>query len=335
MLKELFAYSAVRTKTAAMRAAHLSEAQYRELCQKPTVTDAVAYLKNNTVYASLLKDVNERTLHRGDLERMLDGYLQAEVQKLYRFCDENEKKILSYTYIRYEIRILKQILRAVYAGHPAEIIYEKDGFFAKKLSFDPAAAAQAQSPRELLELIRGTPYYAVLQPVLTAGADLFIVESALDIYYFKTVWRMKDKALQGKDKHIVEESFGSEIDMKNLCWIYRQKKYYQIPGELIFSTIIPIHYKIPREFLIRLVNTPDVDAFVELARTTRYVPLFDGLEERFIEQNFDRMVEKLITRLLQNNPFSIAVLTGYTHFLEREIAKIITAVESIRYGANG
>lgn len=68
---------------------------------------------------------------------------------------------------------------------------------------------------------------------------------------------------------MIEESFGSEIDMKNLCWIYRQKRYYNMPGELIFATIIPIHYKIPREALIEMIRTPDADSFVALARPNR------------------------------------------------------------------
>ena len=67
------AYSALRAKTAAMRAKHLSSAQYEELKSKASVSDAVAYLKYQTVYAPLLENVSERTVHRGYLER-LDVY---------------------------------------------------------------------------------------------------------------------------------------------------------------------------------------------------------------------------------------------------------------------
>ena len=328
------AYSALQAKTAAMRAKHLSAAQYDELKSKTSVSEAVAYLKYNTVYAPLLEHVSERTVHRGDLERLLDSYLQSEVQKLYSFCSDSQKQILSYTYVRYEIGILKRILRALYAGKSVEIAFDTGGFFAGKLSFDPAAAAQAGSERELLAVVKNTPYYEVLAPPLSSGADLFVAESALDVYYFKYAWRMKGKALKGKDKKIIEESFGSEIDMKNLCWIYRQKRYYDMPGELIFATIIPIHYKIPREALIEMIRTPDVDSFVAMARQTRYARLFDGLDRRFIEQNYDEMVMRRMRKLMQADPFSIACLIGYTHFLESEIARIVTAVECIRYGTH-
>lgn len=328
------AYSALRAKTAAMRAGHLSRAQYEELKSKASVSDAVAYLKYNTVYGTLLKHVSERTVHRGDLERLLDRYLQAEVQKLYSFCNDSQKKVLSYTYVRYEINLLKRILRALYTGGKAEIAYEAEGFFAKKLSIDVAACAQADSARALIGALSGTPYEAVLAPPLGAGADLFVTESALDAYYFRYAWRTALRTLKGKDKQIVEEAFGSEIDMTNLCWIYRQKRYYNMPGELIFTTIIPVHYKIPRDKLIELVNTPDTESFVALARTTRYAPLFDGLDERFIEQNYNRMIERLLEKQMRENPFSIASLIGYLYFLEGELARIVTAVERIRYGVS-
>ncbi len=326
------AYSALRAKTAAMRAGHLDRAQYEELKSKASVSDAVAYLKYNTVYGTLLEHVSERTVHRGDLERLLDRYLQAEVQKLYSFCNDSQKKVLSYTYMRYEINLLKHILRALYTGEKAEIAYEAEGFFSGKLSIDVAACAQADSAYALLSALSGTPYEAVLAPPLGAGADLFVAEAALDAYYFRCAWRTALRTLKGKDRQIVEEIFGSEIDMTNLCWIYRQKRYYNMPGELIFTTIIPVHYKIPRDRLIALVNTPDTESFVAQARTTRYAPLFNGLEERFIEQNYNEMIERLIEKQMRENPFSIASLVGYLYFLEGELARIVTAVERIRYG---
>lgn len=85
------AYSALQAKTAAMRAKHLSAAQYDELKSKASVSEAVAYLKYNTVYAPLLEHVSERTLHRGDLERLLDSYLQSEVQKALQFLQRQPK----------------------------------------------------------------------------------------------------------------------------------------------------------------------------------------------------------------------------------------------------
>ena len=63
-----------------------------------------------------------------------------------------------------------------------------------------------------------------------------------------------------------------------------------------------------------MIRTPDADSFVALARQTRYARLFDGLDSRFIEQNYDEMVMARMRKLMQADPFSIACLIGYTHF---------------------
>ena len=109
------AYSALQAKTAAMRAKHLSAAQYDELKGKTSVSEAVAYLKYNTVYAPLLEHVSERTVPRrfGAAVRQLFAVRGA---KALQFCSDSKKQILSYTYVRYEIGILKAYFTCAVCG---------------------------------------------------------------------------------------------------------------------------------------------------------------------------------------------------------------------------
>jgi len=326
-------YSAIRAKTAAMRARHLSDAQYAELLSKPTVSDVCSYLKNNTVYAPLFEGYNERNLHRGEVETLLDGYMQSEVHKLYCFCGRSAREMLSYTYIRYEIEQLKAILRGILTGTHLSIKYDMQNFFHKKLTVDLEQAAAAGSVREFLNVIADSPYYEVLAPVLAqSGVDLYAFEMLLDVYYFKHMWKVKDKALHGEDKAIVTALFGREIDMLNLCWIYRCKRYYDMDSSLIFPAIIPIHHKISKTALAEMINTADTDGFIKLALQTQYKELFTETDTRFIEQNYTQLAHKRMRALTRKHPYSIASVLGYTHFLELEISRITAAIESIRYG---
>lgn len=335
MLKKLFTYSATRTKTAAMQARHLSDKQYAELCSKPTVADACSYLKNNTVYAWVFEGYNERNLHRGDIEAMLDGYMQSEVKKLYNFCPPGVRTMLSYTHIRYEIEQIKAILRGIIIGDPVKIKYDTQNFFLGKLTIDLDKLAASTSVREFLQATAGTPYFDVLSPPLSQpNIDLYTLEMHLDIYYFKHMWMIKDKVLHGEDREIIKESFGSEIDMINLIWIYRCKRYYNMDNDLIYTSIIPIHYKISKTSLAQKINTPDLQGFIKLAQQTRYAGLFDDLDTRFIEQNYANISHRRMRNLVKKHTFSIACAMGYVHFLELEITRIITAIESIRYGIN-
>jgi len=326
-------YSAIKAKTAAMRARHLSDTQYAELISKPSVSDVCSYLKDNTVYAPLFAGYNERNLHRGEVETLLDSYMQSEVHKLYNFCGRNTREMLSYTYIRYEIEQLKSILRGILTGVHIDIRYDTQNFFHNKLTVDLEKVAASANIREFLNAIADSPYYKVLAPILSQpGADMYTFEMLLDAYYFKHMWKVKDKVLRGEDKAVVTESFGREIDMLNLCWIYRCKRYYDMAGSLIFSAIIPIHYKISKTALADMINTPDADTFVRLAAKTQYKELFADLDTMFIEQNYANLAHKKMRALMRKHPFSIASVLGYTHFLELEISRITAAIESIRYG---
>ena len=335
MLKSLIDYSAVHTKAAAMLARHLSQQQYAELAAKPTVADACTYLKNNTVYASLFKGYNERNLHRGDIERLLEGYMQSEIQKIYHFSSLSVRKMLSYTVVRYEIELLKLALRGVLTADFIPLPYDRESFFVSKLSFDIQRLAQAQTARDYLAALEGSAYHRVLSSALSqAHIDLFTCEMLLDNYYFKYAWKLKDKALSGKDREIVSESLGGEIDMLNLMWIYRCKKYYQLDSELIYSDIIPIYYKIPRQKLGALIRTADLNAYLRAVKQTPYDALFGDLDNRFIEQNYSDLVLRRSRRLVKKYPFSIASVIGYLHGLEVEIHNITTIIESIRYGTS-
>ncbi len=333
MLSELFNYSALHSKTSAMTARHLTEQQYAELADKQSVADACSYLKNNTVYAPLFEGINERELHRSDIERLLDGYMQSEVQKLYNFADMSTRRLVSYTYFRYEINLLKQVLRGILSTDPIKLEYNNNNFFYTKLAVDLKKLSESKTIREFLAAVEGTPYYKVLSPPLSQPkTDLFTVEMHLDGYYFRRMWQLKDKALKGQDKKVITQSFGGEIDMLNLMWIYRFKKYYQLDNELIFPSIIPIHYKISQAKLTEMVYAPDLPAFLQLAAASPYAALFENLDSRFIEQNYTKLVYDRISKMMREYPFSIISILGYVHFLETEIKRIVTVIESIRYG---
>ena len=51
----------------------------------------------------------------------------------------------------------------------------------------------------------------------------FDYEMQLDIHYYKEVWKLKDKLLNGDTLKAFTECIGTEIDLLNIMWIYRSK----------------------------------------------------------------------------------------------------------------
>ena len=58
--------------------------------------------------------------------------------------------------------------------------------------------------------------------------------------YFKTVWKIKEKFFLDRKKKDLTQCFGTRMDMLNLQWICRAKKYYHLPEGEIYAMIIPI-----------------------------------------------------------------------------------------------
>ena len=64
----LLSYSGLSTKIRAMQSRLMTEKQYQEIAQMESVTQVVAYLKRQPGFAKLWADLDESSLHRGEIE---------------------------------------------------------------------------------------------------------------------------------------------------------------------------------------------------------------------------------------------------------------------------
>ncbi len=64
-----------------------------------------------------------------------------------------------------------------------------------------------------------------------------------------------------KERNLFTRDCGTKIDLLNLQWIYRAKKYYHLLPPDIYSMTIPIHYRLNVDDFKRLVEAPTVEEF--------------------------------------------------------------------------
>ena len=87
--------------------------------------------------------------------------------------------------------------------------------------------------------MQGTEYYEPLRKLRDSNAStLFDYDLALDLYYYTTLWKEKKKVLKKSELEIFTRDIGSKIDLLNLQWIYRAKKYFKMQPADIYSMII-------------------------------------------------------------------------------------------------
>ncbi len=334
MLQSVLEYGAIRTKVCALRAKFLKKADYEAMYQMNDVPSVVRYLKNNTHYKDALSSHDEMDIHRSDLEHILHNHLGNIYKKLYNFTNGNSRKFFEYVFLRNEIEIMKRILRSLETNSDAIDEASLNPFLMEHSSVDYHRLLRANSVHEFISALSGSKYYSILSPFLTNAEHLnvFSVEMTLDMYYFGFVQKNIKKLLSGSSKKAIAESMGSEMDMLNIIWIYRCKQYYKAPTELIYTYIIPYNRRLNPELVKELVRTKTMNEFYELVRTkTPYGELMDDIENKFIEENFHKMVYKINASLSRKYPYSLASITTYIHLLEMENENIITLVEGVRY----
>lgn len=333
MVLSIFTYSAVNTKIRSMYGKLLSKADYEEMTSKKTVKDVAAYLKSHTGYGNLLASIDENMVHRGELEKLLNTSLQEDFYRLIRFVRGSSRAFLEAFFLRYEVENLKMILRILNTGHSEGLLEDSLVFLRKYSDIDAEKLVRSRDVAEFVENLKGSDYYKVLAPLIVHqhNQTLFDMEMALDLHFFSSTLKVKDKLLTGKDRDSISESFGIEIDILNIMWIYRCKKLFNLPKETILSKVIPHWYNLSRKQLLTLAGSSTVEEFKVYISCTKYRDIFKSDDEHMWEANYMNFVYKLHKNHLLRGNFNFGQVVAYLHLKEIDIRNIITVIEGIRY----
>ena len=327
-------YSGIVTKVAAMRAKLLKPQDYEQLASMDTVTDIIEYLKQTKSYGKFITQMDESLYHRGNIEKVLIQSLYDDYTRLYRFADMQQKDFLKIFMKRYEVDLVRYCLRIVFnhSNVPFDLNYKKP-FFDKYSKIRIDQLVTAKNIDHLVDYLKNTEYYAPLSRIRQSGAStLADYELALDLYYFSMMWKERKGNWDKKDKEMLTKELGAKIDLLNLQWIYRAKKYYHMLAPDIYTLLIPIQHKLSNQEFKDLVEAPSVEEFKRRLNETYYGKKYEFGEQVQIESIVNECVEHILTIAYRNHPYSLASIQQYLFLKEEEIYKITTALECIRYG---
>ena len=333
-MKGLMSYSGIVTKIKAMQAKLLTEKDFDRIAGLTSVLEAIEYLKGKAAYEEFLNQMDASLYHRGNVEKMLYQSLYADYTKIYRFAGIQQKKFLKLYGKRYEVDLINYCLRIVFNHYevPFDLNYKK-AFFDRYSRISIDKLITSKNIDELIDNLAGTEYFEPLRRIRESGAaTLFDYDLALDIYYFSTLWKKEKKLLKGKELELFTRDCGTKIDLMNLQWIYRAKKYYHMMPVEIYALTIPIHYRLRMEEFKKLVEAASLEEFLKIAEETRYAGKYQFDDGRTLERLYKDTLKHLYLSDRKRNPYSIAAINTYLFLKEEEIDKLTTALECIRYG---
>ena len=335
----ILAYSGIATKIRAMQSRFLTKEDFHTLISCESVPKAVTFLKTRDGYRDLFAQCDESSLHRGDIEQLLSLSKYYDFSKLYRFANVKQRRFLDLYFIHYEIIVLKTCIRSLFAGKPITTNYAAfETFFEAHSDIDIVALSSCSTLNEFLENLTGTRYGPLLSRIASRpGVTLFDYEMQLDLSYFRLIWKSGIKCLDKAEQQILMNSLGTKMDLMNLLWICRAKEFYHMKPETIYALLIPIRYKLKDSQLAALVESADLTEFYSQVRRTfysRFLPEDARRDTKDLEAMYHQTLGRIHARGAQKNPYSVAVINAYFYYKEMELHKIITAIESIRYGLN-
>ncbi len=330
----LLQYSGIVTKLRAMESRLLKQENFEEIASLHNVLEVVSYLRERSSYAYVLNELDTNRLHRGDIEKILLLELYYEYSKIYRFCGLPQRRFLRLLVKRYEINLINYCLRIVINRYAEPFdLNSKKAFFDKYTQVSIDKLILSRTTNDLVENLKGTEYYEPLKKLQNnETVTLFDYDLTLNQHYLSAMWKERKKILKKKELELYTRDCGSKIDLLNMQWIYRAKKYYHMQPADIYSLLVPIQYKIPTALIREMVEADGVEGFEAVLAKTSYAKHYDFGRNLTIEQMYTECLYRLYTGDRRKDPYSIATINTYLFLKEEELRKLTTALECIRYG---
>ena len=331
----LMAYSGIVTKVRAMQAKLLTRQDFENIAALRSVPEIISYLKEKPAYAEFMNQMDVSLYHRRHVEKILYQSLYDDYTRIFHFAGLEQKKFLKLYLKRYEVDLINYCFRIVFNHYekPFDLDSKKE-FFDKYSQISIEKLITSRNVTELVDNLQSTEYYAPLRNLRDANdATLFDYDLTLELYYFSNIWKKRKQILRNKKElEIYTRDCGTNIDLLNLQWIYRAKKYYHMLPPDIYSLTIPNHYRLRIDEFKALVEAPTLEEFERLLEDTYYAKKYNIDDSKTLQQRYKECLMHLYLTDRRSNPYSIATITTYLFLKEEEIYKLTTALECIRYG---
>ncbi len=337
----IFSDNVVISKTRTMYGNMLKSKQYEDLITCKSVPDIATYLKSNTTYSNILANVNEVTIHRGQLEDLLRKQAFENYSKIYHYLNNNNNENDMFKMIIEEFEIL-EILRMILllkANNPNEYIVSLPGFLISKCRIDLLKLAKVRSFDDLLECLSSTHYYKILlnnKPTEESPKiDYISCEHSMYNHFFKRLYNMINNKTKKSEKIELNHLVGTRLDNLNMCNIYREKILFKSDPKQIKKRIFPFFRLLTKDKIEKVISSSDSDQMnkliKELFANDDKISKISDKEVCYIENYTSRIKHKLCKHYLHLSNNVSTVFYAFYVLSQIEISNLIYIIEGIRY----
>jgi V/A-type H+-transporting ATPase subunit C len=327
------AYAAAHARVRAMVSTMLSPQTWLALREAEDYSTLIQLLQE-TVYGRFLAEVDAKLLTPRRAIYQATRHVAAAFDSLLRLVPSHAHELVAQLYRRYEVDNLKALLR----GLETHASWERVRYVLFPLGEFTVLPAQemmeAGGIGAAVELLQRTPYYGTLSHAMkryAAGESLFPLEVALDLGYWRDLWR-DVQGLPDQDREQAERLIGSELDVGNLVWAIRYRVNHHLSEEEIINYTLPIGYRVRDDSIRAIAAGADIAHVIsevvptlgdtrELLRDPQ-----DGLPK--LEASLLRYIVERCRTAFLGYPFHIGIPVAYLLLTELEIQDLTVLVEA-------
>ena len=317
----LIKYPNINAKLKAMYANRLTKENIDDMIKQNNIKNVVLLLKSKS---DIFKNSDEN-IDRLEIEKLLDESLINDILKIKKLLNKEDNKLFDLFLRQYEIKCVKSILRKLYSEDKKnDIIVDNVKMWTNNLFREIKGIETIENFDDFFKAIERMEHYSFIKKYQNQEIiNIFEIENEIDKLYFEELY---DSVKFNKNlKNIV----GSEIDLLNIEWIIRIKKFYNFDTQRLLNMLINRYYKIKPNILKDIIEKNSFDDINSILNKTCYKNVFSS--ENDFEENTDTYLYKINYKTFKQDNISIAYIFAYINLVDYENNDIINVVEGIRY----
>lgn len=301
-----------------------------------TVAECASCLMN-TRYAEALAGLSEKGMRRRLLEAALNSYLLDEMYTLSR-CEQSVNDWFSdYIVMQTEMRVILSFLRLLSAGRQREMTVGAPDFIIQRSGIDAEKLMTCNDYDDFLLAVRHSHFAKILRalrPLTGNKPDCVLIEHSLQAEFYRKIMTLVERH-SGSARSELLDIIGTQIDMTNLRYVYRLKKYYGADAAAIRSMLLSQEHLVGRRTLREMTEAPTAEDALRIFRER--TPYGRHLDDEVLKRpgGLEAAAELLIynraRKLMRSSVNPSTVLLAYITVAEAEVRDLSTIVEGVFY----
>ncbi|MDR1741608.1 MAG: V-type ATPase subunit [Synergistaceae bacterium] len=332
------------------------------LLEKGSVREIAASLAREGAYAQLLRGVDLNSVRRSELEFLMSLALLEEGIVFWRYIDDSHRRLLQAWLCTFDIGLLKSHIR----GDAFLAENEEWGHIALDKAMELAAGYRltlvdgdklknAKTLNEIVASVKDRVLREAMTETMSfeGGGSAVLIDGkraqlafslgmAMDRWYFDRLYSYVSE-VRGSEGSALRLLVGTRVDLVNLYWIYRARRFFALSPEEALTLILKARFRAKFDVLSAAAFA-EPDSFSGVLANTPYAGVFDAdpdaddhgdaWREVEIERNIYRHLMSVVGQIFTANKIGFQNIAAYLTLKETEMRDIVAVIEAARYGFN-